>query len=256
MKTKALVLSGYGINCENETKYSIEKVGGEAEILHVNELIDSPHLLENFNFFVLPGGFSFGDDIGSGKVLANKLHYKLKDKVKQFIEDGKLVLGICNGFQVLAKLGILPMPDFTQRVTLTYNESGRFEDRWVFLKTNRKSPCIFTKSIEYMMLPVRHGEGRFVLNSDSIFEDLTSNNLHVLQYMGPGGKLSGYPYNPNGSVFNIAGICDGTGRIFGLMPHPEGFNIPENNPYWTSEKIKEPQGLKIFKNAVDYLASL
>ena len=256
MRAKALVLSGYGINCENETKHSIEKVGGEADIIHVNELIEKPFLLDDYNFFIVPGGFTFGDDIGSGKVMANKLNYKLKENLKQFITDGKLILGVCNGFQVLTKLGVLPMPDFTQRVTLTVNESGRFEDRWVFLKINKSSPCIFTKDIEYMMLPIRHGEGRFVPNDEPIFEDLVKNNLHVAQYMGPGGKLSGYPYNPNGSVFNIAGICDGTGKIFGLMPHPEAFNIPQNCPYWTSEKITEGQGLKIFKNAVDYLNSL
>ncbi len=250
---KALVLYGYGINCEKESRYVIEKSGGQADIVHVNKVLDNPRLLEDYNMLFVPGGFSFGDDIGSGKVFANKMEFKLKDQLLEFVTAGKLVLGICNGFQVLVKMGLLPEPDFRQRVTLIGNDSGHFEDRWVVLRANKKSPCIFTKGIDYLLAPVRHGEGKFVPADDSVLEELKAKNQIVFQYTNKDGRLAGYPYNPNGSVLNIAGICDSSGRIFGMMPHPEAFNIIENCPYWIRGKVKEPLGLKVFKNAVGYL---
>jgi phosphoribosylformylglycinamidine synthase len=254
MQTKALVLSGYGINCEHETKFAIERAGGSARILHLNELIDDPKSLENYNFMVIPGGFSFGDDIGSGKVFANKMRYRLREPLEQFVKDGKLLMGICNGFQVIAKLGILPIPDFQQRITLTINDSGKFEDRWVRLRANPVSPCIFTKGIDVLYLPVRHGEGKVVANSENELKRITDGNLHALQYVNERGELAGYPYNPNGSVLNIAGICDSSGKIFGMMPHPEAFNHVTNHPLWPFGMIKEAAGLRIFRNATDYLA--
>jgi phosphoribosylformylglycinamidine synthase len=253
MQTKALVLTGYGINCEQETKNAIEKVGGSAKIVHINELLENKTLLEEYNFFVFPGGFSFGDDIGSGKVLANKMKFRMKDELLSFIKNGGLILGICNGFQVLVKLGLLPVPDFNQRVTLTVNESGKFEDRWVWLKANSASPCIFTRGLQYTTLPVRHGEGRFLVKNEEELKRIKEKNLYVLQYVDRRGQLAGYPWNPNGSIMNIAGICDETGRIFGLMPHPEAFREVYNCPYWKNMNVKEAHGLKIFKNAVDYL---
>ncbi len=255
MQTKALVLTGYGINCEEETKNSIEKVGASAEIIHMNELFERKKSLNDYNFLVFPGGFAHGDDLGSGKVIANKFKFKLKDELLDFINRGNLVLGICNGFQALVKLGILPIPDFLQRVTLTINTSNKYEDRWVWLKANQASPCIFTNGLTYLTLPVRHGEGRFIPENDDELNYITSKNLHVFQYVDSKGQLAGYPWNPNGSVINIAGVCDESGRIFGMMPHPEAFREIFNCPYWKDGVVKEAQGLRIFKNAVDYLAT-
>ncbi len=250
---KALVLYGYGINCEHESKNAIEKSGGRADILHLNKVLDNPRLLEEYNMLFIPGGFSFGDDLGSGKVFANKMKFRLRDELEDFVKADKLVLGICNGFQVLVKMGLLPEPDFSQKVTLIGNESGHYEDRWVVLKTNKQSPCVFSKGLEYLLAPVRHGEGKFIPNNDAVLEELKKNNQIVFQYTDKDGKLAGFPHNPNGSILNIAGICDKTGRIFGMMPHPEAFNIVENCPYWIRGKVKEPMGLRIFKNAVEYL---
>ena len=149
MSLKALVLTGYGINCENESKYAIEKSGGVADIYHLNKVIENPKLMEDYNMLMVPGGFSFGDDLGSGKVFGNKMKFKLKDQLSDFVKEGKLVLGVCNGFQILVKMGLLPEPDFQQRVTLINNDSGHYEDRWVILKGNLKSPCVFSKGIDY-----------------------------------------------------------------------------------------------------------
>ena len=251
---KALVLTGYGINCEVESKHCIEKSGGKADIVHLNLLLDNPKMLEEYNMLMIPGGFSFGDDLGSGKVFGNKMRFRLREPLERFVDDGKLVLGICNGFQVLVKMGLLPEPDFNQTVSLTGNDSGHFEDRWVFLKANQNSPCVFTKGMEYLLVPVRHGEGKFVTADSGVLDNLKKNNQVVFQYVDEKGSLAGYPYNPNGSVDNIAAICDKSGRIFGMMPHPEAFNIPENCPYWLKGTIKEAMGLRIFKNAVDYAA--
>ncbi len=253
MKCNALVLTGYGINCEEESKYAIEKSGGSADIMHVNRVMENPGVLEDYNLLFFPGGFSFGDDLGSGKVMANMIKTRLKDKLIEFKEGEKLILGVCNGFQVLVKMGLLPIPDFEQRVTIIENDSGHFEDRWVFLKVNKRSPCIFTSGMEYTLLPVRHGEGKFVTKDDETLNRIVDDDLMVMQYVDKRGELAGYPANPNGSILNIAGICDRTGYIFGLMPHPEAFNSVENCPYWTLGTIKEAYGLKIFKNAVAYL---
>ncbi len=252
-KTKALVLTGFGINCPVETAYSINTVGGHAEMRHLNELLENPLMLEDYNLFVVPGGFSFGDDIGSGKVLANKLRYKAGGKLLDFISQGKLILGICNGFQVLVKMGLLPEPDFEQRVTLTYNESGKFEDRWAKLLVNQHSPCIFTRELTEIDLPIRHAEGRFIPATKEILNRITGNELHVMQYINKKGALGGYPANPNGSVLNIAAICDRSGQIFGLMPHPEAYNERTNHPCWASGVSSTGRGLAIFRNAVSYI---
>jgi phosphoribosylformylglycinamidine synthase len=249
---RALVLYGYGINCERESKYVIEKSGGRADITHVNKVLENPQILENYNMLFIPGGFSFGDDLGSGRVFANKMKFRLRNQLEQFVKAEKLILGICNGFQVLVKMGLLPEPDFIQRVSLIGNDSGHFEDRWVVLKANKDSPCVFTKGIDYLLAPVRHGEGKFVIENDEALNELKRNNQIVFQYTDKKGKLAGFPFNPNGSIHNIAGICDRTGRIFGMMPHPEAFNIIENCPYWIRGKVKEPMGLQVFRNAVKY----
>jgi len=253
MPCKAAVISGFGLNCEQETAHAIKQAGGEVELIHLNSIIDQPTLLENYNFLAFPGGFAHADHLGSAKVLSNKIKYKLKSELEKFAEEKKLIIGICNGFQVLVKMGLLPYPTFEQTVTLANNESGIFQDRWIRVKTNKESPCIFTKGIEYMDLPVRHGEGKFLAKDDATMLDILSSNLVVMQYVDSEGRLAGFPFNPNGSPHNIAGICDPNGRIFGLMPHPEAFNHYTNHPFWTKKGEIKPNGLEIFKNAVDYL---
>jgi len=256
MKPKTLILYGYGINCDNETQYGFELAGADTEKVHINELINKEKKLEDYQILALPGGFSFGDDISAGRVLANKFKYNLQKELDDFINKGKLIIGICNGFQAMVKLGVLPNLEGRSKkedVTLTFNDSGRFEDRWVYLKINQKSRCIWTKGIKNLYLPIRHGEGKFISKNKEIREKLRKSGQVVLQYSSEiGNPTSDYPFNPNGSEDNIAGICDTTGRIFGMMPHPEGFLFPQSHPRWTREKIKKGEGIKIFKNAVEF----
>lgn len=256
MKVKVLILYGYGINCDNETGHGFELAGGKVEKVHINQLISGEKKLKDFQILAIPGGFSFGDDIGAGKVLATKIKYNLAEELSGFITEGKLIIGICNGFQAMVKLGILPGFDRNydrQDVTLAFNDSGKFEDRWVYLKINPKSPGIFTKGIETVYLPVRHGEGKFIFRNEKVREKLKNQNQIVAQYIDQNGSLTGYPFNPNGSELNIAGICDETGRVFGLMPHPEAFLFSQSHPRWTRAKIQEGLGLKIFQNAVNFV---
>jgi phosphoribosylformylglycinamidine synthase I len=256
MRPKALVLYGYGINCDYETQYAFERAGADAARVHINELISGDHRLEEYQILSLPGGFSFADDIGAGKVFANRFKYNLEEPLQRFIRDDKLVIGICNGFQTMTKMGILPGLDGdyrTQLTTVTYNDSGRFEDRWVYL-TVFDSSCVFTRGIERLYFPVRHGEGKFIPKDDHVLHRLYENKQVVLKYCDINGDVhAGYPWNPNGSVDAIAGICDETGKIFGLMPHPEGYLFRTNHPRWTREHLpEEGLGLQVFKNAVSY----
>jgi len=256
MKPKILVLTGYGINCDYETQHAFNLVGGDAKRVHINDLIDKVESLDDYHIIAFPGGFSFGDDISSGKVLANKIKFNIFEEVQRFIDDGKIIIGICNGFQSMVKLGILPAFKKNykrQTVTLTFNDSGRFEDRWVYLKSNPKSRCIFTKNIGVIYLPVRHGEGKFVA-SNMFLQKLNKNNQIAFWYVDEKENLVGYPWNPNGSLENIAGICDETGRVFGLMPHPEAYLYRTNHPRWTREKlVEEGMGVKVFRNAVEFI---
>lgn len=258
MTPKVLVLTGYGINCDMETQHVFKLAGAEAERVHITDLINGTRALSDFHILALPGGFSFGDDIASGKVLANMIRYNLGDQIQKFIDDGKLILGICNGFQAMIKMGLLPAFDgdhFTQTMTLTFNDSGRFEDRWVHLKGNTRSKCVFTKGIDSIYLPVRHGEGKFVVRNTEDLARLKKENHIVFQYVDSDGRFAGYPQNPNGSVDNIAGICDETGRVFGMMPHPEAFQHRTNHPAWTREELpEEGAGVAIFRNAVEYVS--
>ncbi|MCX7816255.1 MAG: phosphoribosylformylglycinamidine synthase subunit PurQ [Syntrophales bacterium] len=267
-KTKAIVLSGYGINCELETAYACSLAGFDVvDIVHFSELLHGEKKIDDYHFLNLPGGFLDGDDLGSAKACANRiLHARVKgsgerlfDQFLRFIFDGKLILGVCNGFQLLIKLGLLPGLGGSygiQSCTLTFNDSGRFEDRWVYLKVNPNSPCVFTRGSKGMYLPVRHGEGKFVTGDDSIRTKLHESNLVVLQYSDRMYRdfTMAYPENPNGSVDGIAGICDPTGRILGLMPHPEAYLHFTNHPRWTREQLpEEGMGLLIFKNAHDFV---
>jgi phosphoribosylformylglycinamidine synthase subunit PurQ / glutaminase len=257
-KPRALILTGYGINTDYETAhaFSLPTVAGEGVRVHLNDLTAAPQMLRDYQVFVIPGGFSFGDDIASGKVLAVKLRARLLEPLRDFVDRGRLVLGICNGFQVLVKLGLLPnlAGEGRQDVTLTFNDSGRFEDRWVYLEVNPASTCIFTMGMDRVYLPVRHGEGKFIPRDTATLATLEAHQCVVMRYTDQGGQRAGYPWNPNGSVANIAGICDTTGRIFGLMPHPEAYLYRTNHPRWTREAVPpEGMGVQIFRNAVAYV---
>jgi phosphoribosylformylglycinamidine synthase I len=265
---KALVLTGYGLNCDVETAYALELAGARATRVHINALIDGTVTLNDFKILVFGGGFSWGDDHGAGVIQAVRMKTNLGKKIQAFIDDGHLVLGICNGFQTLVNMGLLPGfdHDYTRRsVAITFNDCGNFRDQWVSLKVNPVSPCVFTRGIDQMELPVRHGEGKFYAE-DTTVQRLLHNNQVAIQYAAPDGKPANlkFPSNPNGSINDIAGICDPSGRIFGLMPHPEAFNHWTNHPEWTRQKesIKrqgesiEPGptvGVRLFQNAVEYI---
>ncbi|MBI2578992.1 MAG: phosphoribosylformylglycinamidine synthase subunit PurQ [Candidatus Aenigmarchaeota archaeon] len=253
-KPKALVLTGRGLNTDLEMKYAFERAGAEAERILTGDVLSGDADILNYQIFVIPGGFLDGDDIASARVFATQLR-RIEDKLRKFIEGDRLVLGICNGFQALVKSGLLPYADFEQLVTLTYNASGKFEDRWVYLAVNERSPCVFTQGTTY--LPVRHGEGMFYA-PDDILDRLERENLVVARYVGRNGESSPpYPENPNGAMRAVAGICDPSGRVYGMMPHPEAYVHPFLHPRWTRMKAegslpREGDGMKIFRNAVEY----
>jgi phosphoribosylformylglycinamidine synthase len=252
-EVRTLILRAPGTNCDEETAFAFEQAGSLVESAHVNELVRREKSLLNYQILVIPGGFTYGDDVSAGKILANELRLKLGEDIQRFVDRGGLILGICNGFQVLAKAGILPpLLDGKQRLTLANNDSNRFECRWIYLSVEPKSPCIFTRGISTMSLPVAHGEGKVVANA----EMLGSLNV-VLRYADERGNVqAGYPYNPNGSADNIAGICDSSGRIFALMPHPERFIRWTQHPRWARETPRERgDGFAIFLNAVEWVKS-
>lgn len=249
---KTLILRAPGTNCDMETAFAFEQAGSQVDIAHVYELIRRQKLLSDYQIMVIPGGFTYGDDISAGKILANELRLKLGEEIQKFVDDGRLILGICNGFQVLVKAGILAAvtAETNHMLTLADNDSGRFECRWVYLRVNEMSPCIFTHGISSMYLPVAHGEGKIVAAPGTL-------NI-ALYYADETGNINaGYPYNPNGSIDNIAGICDASGRIFALMPHPERFVRWTQHPRWTREPRKEHgDGFHIFSNAVNWVKTI
>ncbi|MDO8488597.1 MAG: phosphoribosylformylglycinamidine synthase I [Candidatus Omnitrophota bacterium] len=253
VKVKVCVLRSAGTNCDKETASAFKLAGAEAESLHINSLVGGVKTLNDFHILAFPGGFSYGDDIASGKIFANELRFKLADSLRKFIKDGKLIIGICNGFQILVKSGLLPgSKELKQDTSLIINDSGKFEDRWVYLKPVGR--CVWTKGLEKTIyLPVAHGEGKFVTLDKNVLSSLKKNKQIVFQYCNAQGKLSGYPDNPNGSTENIAGICDETGRILGLMPHPERHVFGVQHPRNWNLKFKAGDGLQIFKNGVKYV---
>ena len=259
---KALVITGFGLNCEKETAAACKYAGATPEQVHLNELIYGRRKLDEFHLLTFIGGFSFGDHLGSGTVFANRVKFKLRDQLQKFVDDGKLVIGICNGFQTLTRLGMVPALDgnyFTQTAALAHNDSGVFRDDWCKLKADPASPCVFTKGIDMVRLPLRHGEGKFVADP-AVLAEIEKRHLAAVRYVNADGTpATEFPANPNGSLNSIAGICDPTGRVFGLMPHPEAFLSPYNAPDWTAAQLSgglpaEGDGVKFFRNAVDYLA--
>jgi len=261
-QVKAIVLRAAGINCDMETEYALELAGAQARRVHINRLIEDKSALNEFQILVLPGGFSYGDDVAAGKILANQIVHHLFEPIQKFIDDGKLVLGICNGFQVLAKTGILPGNEKSQiahrksqinSVTITYNDSGKFEDRWVYLAP-QTDKCIFIEPGRQIYLPVAHAEGKVVAKDAATLEKLKSEGHVAFKYVDENGKEGDYPINPNGSIDSIAGLTDTTGRILGLMPHPERFVRPTQHPRWSRLKNRaDGDGMTIFSNAVKYI---
>jgi len=248
------VIRSAGTNCDMETVSAIRLAGGEPELISLYSLRESPELLRNFQVLVFPGGFTYGDDLGAGKVFSLYLMHFLMDALMEFIDRGGLILGICNGFQILVRTGLLPGVDFKQVVSLGCNDSDRFECRWVHLKVDPSSPAVFTRSLpEIIELPVAHMEGKFIAD-DKVLLDIEQKGLVPLRYCTEEGEPTmDYPYNPNGSMSAIAGICDSTGRIMGLMPHPERFVHIWHHPSWRREE-KTPIGLFFFTNAVEYFS--
>jgi phosphoribosylformylglycinamidine synthase len=272
-RVKAMVLAGYGLNCDYETEFSLKLAGAESHRVHINELVrgeknGTGSRLEDYHILVFGGGFSWADDHGAGVLMAAKLKNHLGEDIERFVEEGKLILGICNGFQCLVNLGLVPgfeRKRHDRSVAITYNNSGNFINTWVNLKVNQDSPCVFTKGLSGLEFPVRHGEGRFYAEDD-IIEELFKTNQAVLQYADEKGNeaCGKWPANPNGSIGDIAGICDRGGRVFGLMPHPEAYNHYTNHPDWTRKReelqrkggelfTEEGEGVKIFRNAVEYI---
>jgi phosphoribosylformylglycinamidine synthase len=261
---RVLVLRAPGTNCDVETEFAFQQAGARTERRHINQLIESPAQLADYQVLCLPGGFSYGDDIAAGRILASRIERHLGDAIDQFVASDRLVLGICNGFQVMMRLGIFfpRAVRATASATLARNDHGRFEDRWVYLKT-ASTQCVFLRDIERMHLPMAHAEGKFVIASEQIADRLAAAGQLALRYCpAPGDSSSGqsadqrlpFPENPNGSDRNVAGICDPTGRVFGLMPHPERHIDPTQHPSWTrrAHQPERGEGFAVFANAVSY----
>ncbi len=262
-----LVITGYGTNSHLETAHTALLAGSDkADVVHFSDIVSAKVKLSDYHFLVFPGGFLDGDDLGAAHAASMRWRY-LEDKngtallehLKNFMAEGKLILGICNGFQLMVKLGLLPSFDgqsFVRHVSLGHNDSARYEDRWVNMKVNAKSPCIFTKGLEFVTCPVRHGEGKIIPTDEACLKRLQDENLIALQYVDAEQNITqDYPANPNGSPLGIAGLCDPSGRMLGLMPHPEAFHHVTNHPGWTRGEVSPP-GTLLFVNAVKYLRSL
>ena len=261
MRPKTLILRTAGTNCDAETAHAFEQAGASAELLHVNRLLENPRLMDRYQLLALPGGFSYGDDIAAGRIFANQIVHHLKDAFTSFIDAGKPIIGICNGFQILVRTNFLPgelAGRSGQNCTLAHNDAGRFIDRWIRVKpVSRK--CIWTAGLSPMDLPIAHGEGKFMPVDDAVRRALWDNDQVAVTYVRPDGSPADgeFPHNPNGSVDDIAGVCDSTGLVFGLMPHPERFVAGIQHPAWTraGRGQREGDGLGVFKNAVSYVTN-
>jgi phosphoribosylformylglycinamidine synthase len=252
-KPRVLILRAPGANCDLEAQFAFEQAGAIAERIHINRLREDPDFLHRFQVLVIPGGFTYGDDVAAGKILANQLQHFLGDTIREFRDSDKLILGICNGFQALLKAGLLIPPDEEGPLaTLAHNGSGKFEDRWIHMQVI-PGKCPFLAGYERLLAPIAHGEGRFVCRQSWILQGLERAGQVVLRYVDTAGRPGEYPVNPNGSQADVAGICDVTGRVLGLMPHPERHVLPTQHPSWTRNGLsEEADGARLFRNAVAY----
>ena len=263
-QVRALVLTGHGTNCERETAYTCRIAGADqAVVAHFADLVQENVRLADFDFLVFPGGFLDGDHLGAAQAAAARFKHTYTRSGRSLVQDildlharGGLILGICNGFQLLAKLGLLPATSskfLNREVSLGHNDSARFEDRWVHLRTNPNSPCVFTAGLDSLYFPVRHGEGKVICKDQDTQDALKQGGHIALQYTDAMGTATQrYPDNPNGSELAVAGLTDPSGRIFGLMPHPEAYNHRTNHPCWPRGNA-DVHGTAIFANAVSFL---
>ena len=253
-KPNVLVLRAPGINCDEETVFAWRRAGAQADLVHVKELIESPRSLERYQLITIPGGFSYGDGIASGKILGNQLNHHLGESLRAFVDRGGLILGICNGFQVLVRMGLLPGEDCDVKATLALNESGRYEDRWVRLRATPNCRSAFIEPGEELDVPVGHGEGRLVFDGgEASATRLRELGRIALEYVSLSGGAPGYPENPNGSIGNAAGLTDRTGRVFGLMPHPDRHLFASQTPIQNRDFNAETAGSKFFRRIVEQL---
>jgi len=265
---KAIVIAGNGTNCESEVAAACRMAGAECDIVHIAELLAGRVRLDSYHLLNLAGGFLDGDDLGSAKAGANRLKHAavqgssehLVDQLNRFIADGKLIFGVCNGFQLMVKMGLLPALGKKygeQSATLTFNDCGRFQDRWVYLKVDPASPCVYTKGVTGLYLPMRHGEGKFVAESPVVLDTIEAAHLGALKYCDAdyASPTMDFPLNPNGAQNAIAGLCDESGRLFGLMPHPEAYVQRTQHPRWTRDENlpAEGMGLWLYRNAVEFI---
>lgn len=256
-RPKAIILRTAGTNCDVESAFACEKAGFQADRVHVNRIASGEVALDDYSLLFIAGGFSYGDDVAAGKIMALELDRRFGDSLRAYEEKGKLAIGVCNGFQVLIKTGLLPFRTGSGadlRATLTNNDSGKYEDRWTRMTVEQESVCVFTRSMRPRIeLPVAHGEGKFIVKSESDMTELERDGQIVLRYAAKDGGEPVYPENPNGSMKHIAGVCNKKGTFFGLMPHPERFLFRINHPRWTREDLpEEGDGMLFFKNAFDY----
>lgn len=270
-KPGVLIITGDGLNCERETARAFTLAGAQCDLVHIRDILERAKSLNDYDALAFIGGFSNGDHLGAGTVQAFRFRHSLKEDLRRFIAQGGPIIGICNGFQTLVKMGILPgaLPGappggeeeaWPRNATIAVNDCGRFEDRWVHLSVNPDSPCIWTRGLKRLFLPVRHGEGKFYMADPVQLDSLESHNQVVMRYATPeGAPTQSYPENPNGSLRAVAGVCDASGLIFGLMPHPEGYISAYNHPSWTRDTAlgrslpPDGEGLAVFGNAVAYL---
>ena len=261
-----LIITGYGLNCEAESQYAWELAGANPELVHFSDLLEQPALLRKYAGLMFIGGFAYGDHMTSGHVFAARVRHRLSGELESFIAQGKLILGICNGFQIIVKLGLLPGLDgeyFEQKVSIIQNDCGTFQNYWVRLNFESSSPCVFTRGLDPMLLPIRHGEGKVFTLDKNLIQRIENEGCVPCRYADPatGEPTQHYPHNPNGSLNAIAGLCDPTGRIFGMMPHPEAYIYPENHPQWELQRLQGilPEhglGLGFFRNAVQHLRQI
>ena len=258
MNPRVIIVRAAGINRDGDAARAVTMAGGTPDIVHIGRLIEGSVSLQDYAMLIVPGGFSYGDHLGAGAMLAVDVVHRLGDQMRRFVEDGRAVLGICNGFQVLVKSGLLPGATLSQRsASLTHNVSGRFECRWVRLAAGA-SRSVFTQGIDDPIeVPVAHGEGRYVMESDAALDDLAANGQIALRYIDADAQpTEAYPANPNGSYRGIAAVCDASGRIMGMMPHPENALTPWQHPRWTRESRTHGDGLAIFRNGINWVTHL